>query len=1829
MRRMFSIVMMLVLAMLCAVPTAMAANDAAGQIVTLSEANRGPWYYDVDGERTSNTTFPGGDAVVELSKSVTPTGTENEFEVLLKVRTTEDIRDLRSDTPDAAVMLIIDVSNSMDNCVQCNREANDHWNQNHQFVSRLTEAKSAAKQFLDDFVNKTGVETGDKRYVAIVDFGSMAARRLNWVDVTNAQQLTAAKQLIDGLTVAHSNTKWDAYDDGGTNIEAALMLGANIWSQSGNAVQNIDHKYTILLTDGNPTYHVNDNQKNYSAYEAIYGTQGGGNETEQADAKDVGIEAKRILDLGSQSRLYSICYGREPRQNGGYTDVWDKEPFGNWNNANPKTTNDMTVGEWLEAFSTAAYNGGTSESLFAHFNSIITQIQLAAQAWKVEDTMGAYAVYGGEVAQSHNNKHSVSGNVLEWDVLNSNVATANQNGNTVVLEYTFKYKVTLDNLNAAYRAGAAADTNAVAELTYAVLDDQGLWQRVDPVEFPKPQVKGYEGTLSFKKVEMIGGVETPVVGMQFQLVPSGSAKTGETWSSGTVTSDSNGVVTFTGIPSGHTYELEELNAGEKGYVDLGDIPVSVSWGTAASSALAGGKLLNTHADRSITLNLAKAFANDNRPDSLTFTITNTDGYHRVVTLSGNSWSETITGLLPGKYTIVENSTWAGYNVTTSATVTDAQGNTIASSSGNTITADLTMPGNDKYVTYNLSFHNEYSRKVGSATVSKIFQEFDHQALISGNVGATDLVDLPSDLLSGINVEIEFINEAGVAAAILELPVRNSNGSMSWTARVDNLPIGTYKINEIVTGVIPEHEYVNVEITANGSAVQNDQVVISENTTLGIQLANHYIHYMGDIRVAKSVQSVVQGEQITLPEDLVFYVDVYKAVYSDATGAYSYTGSPVTTIEVAKNVSGNWVGTSVDIPVGDYYLVERTNGLNVGGNTFVSGVFENPVVTVTAGEAPAYVNLTNTYRKDMGTLTVEKKFEGLPADKYPASIHIKVLNRADNSLAATLVMTANNGWKASTQLPLGTYYLEEITSAGETGTADVPGYGHSFTWSSSEVVFTAHGDTSTHEITNKYVEDYGTLTIKKAFDFDDVAGAGTTAEAQKAKELGISIDFLIQQQEGSSWRTVDSLRMVGEGNPGWEETVHLPVGTYRIVERGARLTDQGYTFEGLNVTYSDGTESVALVGDAAGMTGFQVEITGTAGQPGQVTVTAVNEYSRDKGVLKIVKNFSDDADTQAAKALLDEIDVLLYKDGALVDTVTLSANSTPAWEARVEDLEIGQYLLVEVKQKVEAGSTLNTAYLDGYTLIGNWDLGAEVEVVKYDAQNEAQTVAVRKLTNTYAKETGVLEIYKRFENLPADQTPASVMVDVKAGNTLVKTITLTSPNWHVANVVLPVGTYTLVERTADAIDSYTQTGTTFKIFDKDTNGDETLASTAQVTVEEGSAVSARVYLTNTYTQQTGSLTVSKTVVSDLESDKTKGFEFSIDLGQRISKSYEGVVTEKTAAGQTTTNCWVIFTDGKAAFQLKDGQSLTIFDLPVGVGYTVGEKLAEGFTTTILGTQTYGVAGTVKKEATNIPFVNTREVSGEDQGLQISKTVVSPLKADSQKKFKFTVQMDDATVNGKFQSKLNGVSEQVTFTNGAATIEFMDGEVIKIFGLPVGVGFTITEASDADFATTVNGKAITSVKGVIGEGLFTAGYTNTRNVGKQTLTVSKTVQGNGSDESDEFTFEVAIPELKDGVYGDMTFAGGVAKIQLSHGEKAVAVGIPAGVRYTVTETEYGNYMPENVTYTGVLSAQGAEIAFVNTLEKPELPPTGDNSMIALWCALMLMAGMGLMAICRRKA
>lgn len=151
--------------------------------------------------------------------------------------------------------------------------------------------------------------------------------------------------------------------------------------------------------------------------------------------------------------------------------------------------------------------------------------------------------------------------------------------------------------------------------------------------------------------------------------------------------------------------------------------------------------------------------------------------------------------------------------------------------------------------------------------------------------------------------------------------------------------------------------------------------------------------------------------------------------------------------------------------------------------------------------------------------------------------------------------------------------------------------------------------------------------------------------------------------------------------------------------------------------------------------------------------------------------------------------------------------------------------------------------------------------------------------------------------------------------------------------------------------------------------------AQLTDDAGNTaertVEAAVF---TNTAKTGSLTVKKTVVGG---DGQREFGFTVALTDGDGEPVSGTFGEGENA--------VTFTDGKAAFALKDGGEKTVAGLPVGARYTVTEDAAEGYTTTAEGAE-----GTVTEAGATAAFTNTYGTATEGRDVSTAGLFTKTLK-----------------------------------------------------------------------------------------------------------------------------------------------------------------------------------------------------------------------------------------------
>ena len=274
--------------------TAFAASAEDTQAKMQVEYAGGTNYYKADGSTGSE-----NDHAVALSKNVYATGTENVFDIELKVDTSLDRSMIKRTVPDAAVVLTIDISGTM-------VSGKDMKHLGSSNVQRLAVAKYRAKEFLDNYVKgDKGNPAEGHRYVSVVTFNTDATRLYDWVDVSIPSNLTAVKNAIDRLSPPSSGN-----EQAGTNFEGAMRLSGNQLEYATGTVATAvkalpkTNKWTVVLSDGAPTIRIHNNQKTSKSLTSIGSDKRAyGKNTNVEDIDDINTFTDRILTM---SDMYII-----------------------------------------------------------------------------------------------------------------------------------------------------------------------------------------------------------------------------------------------------------------------------------------------------------------------------------------------------------------------------------------------------------------------------------------------------------------------------------------------------------------------------------------------------------------------------------------------------------------------------------------------------------------------------------------------------------------------------------------------------------------------------------------------------------------------------------------------------------------------------------------------------------------------------------------------------------------------------------------------------------------------------------------------------------------------------------------------------------------------------------------------------------------------------------------------------------------------------------------------------------------------------------------------------------------------------------------------------------------------------------------------------------------------------------------------------------------------------------------------------------------------------------------------------------------------------------
>lgn len=235
------------------------------------------------------------------------------------------------------------------------------------------------------------------------------------------------------------------------------------------------------------------------------------------------------------------------------------------------------------------------------------------------------------------------------------------------------------------------------------------------------------------------------------------------------------------------------------------------------------------------------------------------------------------------------------------------------------------------------------------------------------------------------------------------------------------------------------------------------------------------------------------------------------------------------------------------------------------------------------------------------------------------------------------------------------------------------------------------------------------------------------------------------------------------------------------------------------------------------------------------------------------------------------------------------------------------------------------------------------------------------------------------------------------------------------------------------------------------------------------------------------------------------------------------------------------------------------------------------------------------------------------LTITKTLAGN-DTDPEKDFAFTAKFTGAGVDGTYAAthtdKDNATSfTTVTIAGDETTFTLKGSERITIHNLPKDTSYEVIEDDyTGDGYTMVStGESGVIVADTTKEAVFTNTKRRSSGGGDITpttgsLTISKTVTGEGADRNKKFAFTVTLI----GASGSYAYSGASSgtlrsgdKILLAHGESITITGLPQGADFTVTEADYtkDGYVVTSTGDSGAVAAKGNHTAAFTNTKQPE--------------------------------
>ena len=642
-----------------------------------------------------------------------------------------------------------------------------------------------------------------------------------------------------------------------------------------------------------------------------------------------------------------------------------------------------------------------------------------------------------------------------------------------------------------------------------------------------------------------------------------------------------------------------------------------------------------------SITITKSFAGlpeNLRPASVSFSVTGPNDYSTTVTLSAeNQWTETISGLNEGTYTITEDAAdvdgyvWASNFTGGSTTVTLAK--------------SALDPETNKYTVSSerAAFENTYT-KLGSLKIAKTFGPDSELNQNSENIGSFRFT------VTGPN---------GFSQTVT-LPTLEG----AWETAIEGLTAGEYTVTEDAGSAARE----SYDLTVNGAGAEDDAVTVSVNngSSTEARITNTYTMKMGDdvhhaasFKVIKTDEqgNVLPGAEFTLYDKNGEVISTQttdskgEAVFGGFTRAAEYTLKETKAPEGYVASEQTWTVT-VKLKDGDPTIQISQDG------SFWNKVY-NWVVSTDPEGVDGVLTVANKLKT--GSLTVTKTVEnnkklGPEAEEYSFSLTID---------GQTQSFTLKDGEsKTFNDLPYGTKYtlLEEV--------------GDDASWNViSPDDGIVEGTISQEKTTVDFVNRYEYADTAEMVVFSAVKQSSKDGKALAGAEFTVYSDKECKTSVATATTDANGKLAFGFKSAGsfYLKETKAPSG-YVLSDKVVELTvsNKGYAVD--RVENEDQSITITIVPV------LELSVKGAELLTGSTSVLVLEndpESYIDITVNKLWKN-----DKEAGKRP-ETITVTLYKDGVKYDSKTISEKDK--WTCTWKNLP-SQYKWTVDESKLPAGYT---------------------------------------------------------------------------------------------------------------------------------------------------------------------------------------------------------------------------------------------------------------------------------------------------------------------------------------------------------------------------------------------------------------------------------------------------------------------------------------------------------------------------------------------------------------